>query len=173
MSISDLVFGALVIPSLIYYLVERLRSGKGAPMGESLRWGWRQWGKTLRYGIQMGVTILLWSLLLIIPGIVAWVKLIFTETIVAVEGDRAHDVLNRSKDLTSGHRWRIFFVLAVLGVVELAGDAGVLGILNAVGMRESRVLLAIGDSLMFVVDQWTTTAVLLIYLGVTRAKPSA
>jgi hypothetical protein len=56
-------------------------------------------------------------------------------------------------------------------LLDLAGTFLVLGRLE--GLTHSRIALALGDSLFSVGGQWTTTIVLLLYLGVTDiAKPA-
>ncbi|SPE34703.1 conserved membrane hypothetical protein [Candidatus Sulfopaludibacter sp. SbA3] len=171
MSAGDLVLAALAVPAILYGLTYKLRDGKLPPLADSLRWGRRQWGKTLWNSFKMEVTILLYSLLLLIPGIIASIDLIFTETIVALEGDLTSDVFERTRALAHGRRWRIFFVMAPLSVLGLLGSMLVLKTLE--GAANSHVLLAIADSLLTVVSQLTTVAVLLIYLGVIEAKPPA
>ena len=47
LEISDLLLSALVVPAIVYGLVHRFRTGRTASLGDSLRWGWRQWLKTL------------------------------------------------------------------------------------------------------------------------------
>jgi hypothetical protein len=160
-AVSDLVLGALAAPAVVYLLVGRLRTGRPAPIGESLRWGWRLWGKSLWNTFKMEVTVALWTLLLIVPGVVAMVRLAFTEVVVGVEGNRTADVLGRSRELSAGRRWRIFFVLAAIGLVELLAWGGVLRL--GLGM-------ALTDSLLAVVSQWNVAALLLMYLGITRAS---
>ncbi len=161
---SDLLLGALATPAVVYLLVGRLRTGRPAPIGESLRWGWRLWGKSLWNEFKMEMTVALWTLLLIVPGIVAMVRLTFTQVVVAVEGNRTEDVLARSRELSAGHGWRIFFVVAALGLVELLAWGAVLRL---------RCGMALTDSLLAVVSQWGVAAALLMYLGITRASERA
>jgi len=52
------------------------------------------------------VTIALYTLLLIVPGIIKHVALLFVEPVVAVEGDLTANALRRSEELTAGRRWR-------------------------------------------------------------------
>jgi len=159
--LSDLILGALAAPAVVYLLVARLRAGRPAPVGQSLRWGWRLWGRSLWNVFKMEVTVGLYTLLLIVPGVVAMVRLAFTEVVVGVEGARTADVLGRSRELSAGRGWRIFFVLAALGLVELLAWGGLLRL---------HLGMALTDSLLAVVSQWSLAAVLLMYLGITRAS---
>ena len=171
LDVSDLVLSALVIPAVIYGLVARFRTGQTASVRESLRWGRRQWGKTLWNIFKVEVTVALWGALLVIPGLVAMVKLIFAEAIVAIEADRETDVLARSRGLTKGHGWRIFLVLLPLMAASLVGTFLILGAFE--GAAYSRVVVALADSLLSVGGQFTTVAVLLMYLGVVRPAAPA
>ena len=174
LEISDLVLSALVVPAIVYGLVHRFRTGRAAPLGESLRWGRRQWLKTLANQIKVEITVTLWGALLVIPGIVAMVRLIFADTIVAMEADLEPEVLRRSTNLAQGRRWRIFFVLLPLLILDLAATFLVLD--RVQGVTHSRVAFALADSVLAVAGQLTTVAVLLMYLGtaqkrVTKLKP--
>jgi hypothetical protein len=168
MDLSDLVLSALVIPAAVYGLLHRLRTGNAPPLGRSLQWGCRQWGKMLWNKFKVEITITLWGALLVIPGVVAMVKLILTDTIVAIEADRESEPLQRSRDLTEGHRWRIFGVLLPVMVVELAGTFVVLDALGA--GTSSRAVIALADSLLSVGGQWSTVVVLLLYLGIVPVE---
>jgi len=168
MDLSDLVLSALAVPAAIYGLIHKLRTGKTAPLDRSLRWGWRQWGKTLWNKFKVEVTITLWGALLIVPGVVAMVRLSLTDAIVAIEADRESEVLERSRELTKGRRWRIFWVLLPVMVVELAGTFMVL---DAFGVTtSSRPLLALVDSVLSVGGQWSTVVFLLLYMGIVPAE---
>jgi hypothetical protein len=166
---SDMVLSALVIPAVVYGLVAKFRGGQTAPLGESLRWGRRQWGKTLWNMFKVEVTVALWGALLVIPGLVAMVRLIFAETIVAIEADRETEVLARSRELAKGHGRRIFLVVLPLLAASLVGTFLILGAFEEAAY--SRVVMAVADSVLSVGGQFTTVAVLLMYLGV--AGPAA
>ena len=169
LDLSDLVLSALVIPAVVFGLVARFRGGRTASVRESLRWGRRQWGKTLWNMFKVEVTVALWGALLVIPGVVAMVRLIFADVIVAIEADRETEVLARSRQLAKGHGWRIFLVLVPLMATSLAGTFLILGAFEDAAY--SRVVMALADSVLSVAGQFTTVAVLLMYLGV--AGPAA
>ena len=174
LEISDLLLSALVVPTIIFGLVHRFRTGRAPALGETLRWGRRQWFKTLANQVKVEITIALWGALLVIPGVVAMVRLTFVDVVVAVEADLEHDVLGRSTRLAQGRRWRIFFVLLPMLILDLAAMFLVLD--RVQGVTHSRVAFAIADSVLAVTGQLTTVAALLMYLGtvqkrVTKLKP--
>jgi hypothetical protein len=171
---SDLLLSALVVPAIVYGLFHRFRTGRPPALANSLRWGRRQFGKTLANKIKVEITITLWGALLVIPGIVAMIRLIFVDMIVAVDADLEQDVLGRSRKLAQGRRWRIFFVLLPMLILDLAAMFLVLDRVQAV--THSRAAFAIADSVLAVAGQLTTVASLLMYLGtaqkrVTKLKP--
>jgi len=171
MSVSDLVLGALAVPAVVFGMVVRFRTGQPPAVAEALRWGRRQWAKSLWNEFQVQVTVLLWSLLLVVPGVMAYVRLSLVDPIVAIEADRESRVLERSRRLTEGHRWRIFLVLLPLALLDLAASFVVLNAVERAGF--SRILLALADSVLALVGQWLTLAVLLMHLGIAREEPAS
>ena len=172
LEISDLLLSALVVPAIIYGLVHRFRTGQSPAFGESLRWGRRQWAKTLANQVKVEITVALWGALLVVPGVVAMIRLIFVDVVVAIEADLESDVLRRSTLLAQGRRWRILFVLLPMLVLNLAAFLA----LDHVGAASSRVAFALADAVLAVAGQLATVAVLLMYLGtvqkrVTKLKP--
>ena len=163
LEVSDLVLGALAVPAVVYALVGGLRSGHAPAMRVCLRWGFRQFGRTLWNKFKVEVTVILWGAMLVIPGLLAMVRLIFTDVVVAVEGDTQPDPMDRSRHLSQGRRWRIFLVLAPLMLIDMLATFLILD--RIPDATHSRFLFAIADSLLNVVGQLTTTAVLLMYLG--------
>ncbi len=171
MDLSDLVLSALAVPAAIYGLVQNFRTGKSPRFDESLRWGRRQWGKTLWNKFKVEVTITLWGALLFIPGVIAMVRLVLADPIVAVEADREREVLQRSRTLTAGLGWRIVALLLPIMIVELAGTFLVF---DAVGVTTSpRPLIALVDSALSIGGQWSTVIVLLLYLGIVPVEKPA
>ena len=163
MDFTDLILGALVIPAAIYGLIEKLRGGRIPRVGECLRWGRRQWWRMFGYNLAVEITIALYGALLIVPGVMAMVRLAFVSAIVAIEAGREPRPLARSSELSRGHRWQIFFVLLPVMLIELVFTFLVLG--RVEDLLHSRLALAVGDALFSVGGQWMTAIELLLYLG--------
>lgn len=160
--LGDLVLGALLAPAVLFGMAMRMRTGKPAPAAESLRWGRRQWGRALWNMFQVQITVLLWSLLIFIPGVIAFVRLSMVDPVVALEADRESEPLHRSRTLTEGRRWRILWVVLPLALLDLVMSFLVM---NAVEKASyARVLLALSDTVLALTSQWLTLALLLIYL---------
>jgi len=100
-------------------------------------------------------------------------KLALTDAVVAVEGAGEPEPLARSAELTLGRRWRVFFVVAPLSILDLVGSFYLLG--SMPGAIHSRWMLALFDSVWAVLGMWMTVAGLMMYLGVApkRADVSA
>ena len=164
MDFSSLILGSLTIPAAIYGLTT------GRPVLECLRRGRKIWGRMFWNKFKVEMTVALWSLLLFIPGIVAMVKLALTDAVVALD-ENEMDPLARSRELTSGIRSRVFFVIAPLMLIDFGGNIAVL--VSLPGVAHSRWLLGLADSLLAVVDMWSTVAVLMMYLGRVENPPQA
>src|SRR6185369_7261338 len=105
---------------------------------------------------KMGITIILWGALFVIPGLYAMARLFLVDSVVAIEADRESDPLARSSELTQGRRGRILLVILPLLVLDLAGYWLILRPLRGAG--HSPAMLALIDSLMAVVNQMGTVA---------------
>src|SRR5262249_48012782 len=121
MDFSDLVLGSLAIPAAIHGLTT------GKPIASCLRHGRRLWGRMLWNKFKVEITVALYTLLLFVPGLIAMAKLAFTDAIVAMEGEREPEPLAKSTELTAGRRWRVFFVVTPLALLDLVGSFYLLG----------------------------------------------
>ena len=155
----DLVLSSLAIPAIVYGLVRTRSTGVAA----ALRWGRRQWMRTLGKQILVEITVLLYGALLIIPGVIAMMRLALVPVIVAIEGDREAQPLERSRALSRGRLWRLAAVLLPLGLIDLAFNFLLLDRIS--GVDSARLLFAAAESALAVVGQLTTIATLLMYLG--------
>ncbi len=69
----------------------------------------KHWGSAVGAYILRDIYVFLWSLLFVIPGIIASYSYAMTGYILADNpGMRASDALARSKELMRGNRWRLF-----------------------------------------------------------------
>ena len=86
-----------------------------------------------RSGLQ-GLAIVLGTLLCIIPGIIFAVMYTVAVPVAIEERPGASQAMTRSAELTDGHRWDVFFVLAALFLLGmgLVFAAGLLAVLNKV-----------------------------------------
>lgn len=155
----DLLLSSLAIPAIVYGLVRTRSDGIGA----ALRWGRRQWMRTLGTQVLVEITVLLYGALLIVPGLIAMMRLALAPVIVAIEADREAHPLERSRALSRGRLWRLAAVLVPLGLVDLG--ANFLLLARITGVDHARVAFAAAESGLAVVGQLTTIAALLMYRG--------
>jgi uncharacterized membrane protein len=99
---------------------------RNQPDFEQIFSGFRFWGKATWGQILMVLRILLWALLLIIPGFIkalAYSQYLFV--MVDYPELSANQAINRSEEIMNGHKWEYFFfsflivLLALLGVLTL------------------------------------------------------
>ena len=165
LEMGDLVFGAFAAAAVIYAVAGTLRAGRTPRLSESLRWGGLCWGRMFWNQFKVEITVGLWTLLLFVPGLMAMVRLFLVPPVVVLEPAGA-DAFRRSEELTRGVRWRVFFVALPLTVIDLVGSYVVLDALP--GVAHSRPLLALADSVLAVIGQWSTVAAVLIYASVAK-----
>ena len=105
------------------------RAAADAYLGETVTLG-----GTLRYAVSrlpaiLWVTIitlivtLIGFILLIIPGIIATVRLTLAPAVVVVEDVRGTSAVSRSWSLTGGHFWRVLGTLILSGIITAVGAA--------------------------------------------------
>jgi len=162
LDLLDLVLSSLAIPAVVYGLVRK------PSLGPSMDWGRRQWARMLGWQLLVDITVILYAALLIIPGLVAMVKLAFVPAIVAIEGEHESRPLERSRELARGRMWRIAVVLLPLMLVDFAADFLLLGKIKDV--ESERFLFVAAEVGIAVVSQITTIAILLMYLGLREQR---
>lgn len=106
------------------------------------------WLRCLGLFLLMGIFIFLWSLLLVVPGIIAAYRYSMAPYLMAENPDiGALEAIRRSKEMMNGHKARLFFLqlsfigwmlLSAFGVTLLYSMLGVIG--TALGMFASLAL---------------------------------
>lgn len=68
-----------------------------------------QWKTMVKAGLLQALYVFLWTLLLVIPGIIAGFRYAMTNYILAENPElTASEAINRSKELMDGNKWRLF-----------------------------------------------------------------
>jgi uncharacterized membrane protein len=96
--------------------------------------GFSRLGPLVGASIVTGILIWLWSLLLIVPGVIRAVRWILVAPVVIMEREDADSARARSETLTAGHRWGIFGLLLVLVVINLVLGAVAGAVFGVTGM---------------------------------------
>lgn len=140
-----LPFAEMLLQSLLSFLltgavtfgvVQQLR-GQPAGIAQVISKGLSSFGRVFATGFLCGLRIMLFTLLLIVPGIIQQVKLYVAIPAAVMEGRDASHAMSRSELLTKGSGWQIFgawllilligFGLAMVAFfVAHAADPGVL-----------------------------------------------
>lgn len=134
-NITSALLTYLLTGAVSYGVVQQLR-GKPAGMADAISQGMKTFLPVLGTGILAGIRIGLFTLLLVIPGIIESVRLYVAIPAAVMEGKSGTAAIERSIRLTMGSRWQIFgawfliFMLPILivtiamfGVAATNGDA--------------------------------------------------
>jgi len=116
------IFGGMLLSFVLsaavtYSVVEEL-NGRHAPIGKSLGVGLRRMLPTLAVSVVSMLCIALGTLALIIPGFIVACMLYVAVPASVVESPGIGGALSRSAFLTKGHRWGIFGIMIIVGLVS-------------------------------------------------------
>ena len=108
--IALFILGSIVEVGYMKFNLDLVDRQKEAEIGTMF--GYFQFWKSAAFArLLKGVYILLWSLLFIIPGIIAAYSYAMTSYILAENPElTASEAIERSKQIMSGNRWRLFCV---------------------------------------------------------------
>jgi len=113
-------FLRVILPSLAtatcLYGAYRIMRGQNFDVSDSLRAGLHRLGPVVGTALLGGLLAGLATLLLIIPGVIAFCAIYVAQPACVIERLGAKNSLRRSWELTRGHRWAIFGLLLLLSV---------------------------------------------------------
>jgi hypothetical protein len=111
-------------------------SGKPVRLLESLRTGWHRFPAVIGLAICSFILMALGAALLIIPGLIVATMLFVATPVCVVERLGPFDSMERSAQLTKGHRWKIFGMLVLLAVPAAIVGALIDTMAEVVGVNE-------------------------------------
>ncbi|WP_336776677.1 hypothetical protein [Paenibacillus sp. MMO-58] len=126
------LFLTLLTPVVVYYLIERLRGGKGS-VADAYRWGLRKWLRMIMYNFLQGVILSAGLLFFIVPGLFMYVRLLLLPAVVSIENTSVTNPLESSRNMAVGQFWRflglgvvinLFSFLLGLGASKLLLESG-------------------------------------------------
>jgi hypothetical protein len=161
---------ALLAPAITYAIIYRLHYQSALPFRSSLRWGLKKWGKSLYFRILSTLLIALGFLLFVIPGLVLGVWFALIDVVVAVEGSTQKRVLERSRELTRGCRWAIFWSGCAVMVLVLAFFL-LVGLSLAVW--DHWIVETLVDCLSGIATQLFVVFALVVYLKIVAKRATA
>lgn len=113
------VVGAYVLQGMVVKVTVAGFNGKAMSIGAAFEAGIKLFLPLLGVGILVGLGTFLGALLLLVPGIILAVMWSVATAAVVVENRGVTDSMQRSRELTKGHRWSIFGLAVILFVVSL------------------------------------------------------
>jgi hypothetical protein len=111
------VLNNIVTGAVAYGVVQQLR-GKRAGFGDCLSRGFTNLFRILGTGLLAGIRIFLFTLLLIVPGIIEACRLAVAVPVTIAERAGPGQAIARSIELTRGSRGPIFRMTVVIGLVN-------------------------------------------------------
>ena len=143
------------------------RDGRGA-VAERLR---GRWPVLLGVAVIVGVLVAVGLMVLVVPGVIAYVILVFAAPVAVMERAAVSPALRRSSLLTRGHRGRILGAVAltlVIGTVAGAIGSGVVGAL--IGQAGTVTALVVSQFVAALLGglaaAWTGAVVAVLYIDV-------
>ena len=130
-----------------------------------------RWPALLTVSVLVGALVSIGLMLLIAPGVLAYLVLALAASVVAMERSGVGDSLRRSAALSRGHRGRIFGALALALLIGTVGGAIVTTVLSSLfGQHDPVTTLLITQGVGAVVGAftgaWTGAVVALLYIDV-------
>lgn len=128
-------FGSMVLQTVVIHVVIARMNGREVSAPDALRTAASFILPLLGLGIVQGFAVVFGMLFFIIPGIILSVMWAVSTPSLIVEKVGVFGALQRSRDLTRGHRWSIvglFMIYLVLSMI-LGAVVGVLGVAAGVG----------------------------------------
>ena len=117
--LANIILAFLLSATLVYGTVLELRGGR-ASLLECITRGFGLLLPVIGVGILVAIIIIFFSLLLIIPGMIAAVMLWVAVPAAVVERAGNGASLKRSIELTKGYRWPLFGLILILLIINAA-----------------------------------------------------
>jgi hypothetical protein len=175
---TGFVTGALASGAITFGVLQDLR-GKPTGFAECLSVGFSAMPRIIIISLLTGLATLAGFIALVIPGIIVAVMLSTAPVVGVIERLDGLDALKRSADLTSGHRWQIFALYFVLGLIILAPSLLVGSMANDPGETLDEIyativrVTIIGDTAGVLVGGLFATAPAVIYHALRTLKEGA
>ena len=168
-SFISAVISPLLIPALVYMLVYNKKNGEYPPLTESLKWGMSKWGRVFGVNFISGAAIIGGLILLVVPGIMFAVWFSLAAVMVSIEGLQQEHPLEKSRALTKGHRWMLFFTYCS-GYLLFIAAAILVGVVEAIFDISNAYLTTFSDVIFDVMLEFLTVTSILAYLHFRKTE---
>lgn len=170
LTLLQLFLGPIATGAITFGVFQQLR-GKHSSMGECVSVGFSRLFPVMFVAIVTGIAIMLGTLLLIVPGIILACMLFVAVPSAVVEKNGVRGALARSRELTRGSRFNIFWVVLLLGLIDsgfsIFFDRG----LPAMGAPRE-ITLPVTFFFQFMISSWQSTAAAISYYYFRSMKES-
>ena len=116
-ALVQMVLTYLLTGVVTYGVVQQMR-GQTASLGNCFSKGMQNLGRSIGTGLLVGLRVILFTLLLIVPGIMEFCRLYVAIPAAIMEERGGGHAVSRSMVLTDGSRWPIFGAGAVIMVMS-------------------------------------------------------
>lgn len=127
--LAQTILNNILTGALVFGVIQHL-AGQRMILGECIAQSMRRLllivMVTLLFGLMIGAGVVLALLggfaltVLVVPGLYLITIFFLSVPVAVVEGGSATNALRRSLELTRGHRWKVFAVIAMIGICFLA-----------------------------------------------------
>jgi hypothetical protein len=125
-SFVSIFFRVLTYPVIIYGISHYLKHKTFPSFGEAYNFGFHKWSLVFGRGLKAELIAFFGLLLLIIPGVLAYIAYAFVPYTVCFESRTQKDSIRRSRELSIGNRKLILFsscILILLILIPIIGTA--------------------------------------------------
>lgn len=130
-----------------------------------------RWGVLLGTGVIVGLAIAVGSVLLVVPGIMAWLILLPAGPVAAMEGSTLGDSIKRAAVVSKGFKGRLFGVSILAGLISGAIGLVVSSIIGRLVSTEQPVshlvVTSVATALVSALTvAWSSSVVAMLYIDI-------
>jgi hypothetical protein len=155
--------------AMVYGVFQTLR-GRPTGVGECLVVGFRRMLPAFGVALAVGLIVLVGMLLLCIPGLIAQAAFYVALPVAVIERVGVGGSLRRSAELTTGFRWRVFFIALGLGLIGML-FGGLIGAAAALALPPAGAAF-VGWGVQVVFNALSAVASSLVYFKLRQIKES-
>ena len=113
------LIGSVAFLGIINFIVKILDNEEEQTVSEIVLHGLKRWPKFIETGFFAGIKVLLYFLLLIIPGIYKSVRFAFIDCVVSTNSGIFTDPCDKSEKLVENRWWRVFGFLLLIFIIGI------------------------------------------------------
>ena len=122
------IVGSFVLQGTVVFVTINGLNGRKVDLGQAFSAGLHTFLPLLGLAILMAIGLFIGFVLLVVPGIILSVMWIVAAPSIVAEKRGVMESFQRSRDLTRGHRWAIFFLALMYGIAAMIISWSILGV---------------------------------------------